>query len=211
MSYESTIEKLLTGSSRRDYLRQLPGLLGCRHLTESRNDEDWHLVEPDQPDADKEPVAQRALLTMLGSLTEDDWFGFDELYVLDGLCQNERWKKCLQSEKLTYAFAALVLRFSHKKVRNEGVLTGAMAHDVEAMLYAWTDIHSAAERLHSMPNVARAMFGSIWWEMSIDEDLDFKLKLIHLVIDTRPSFLPGLIPVAMLPAEETLPVLAECT
>lgn len=210
MSYESTVNRLLNGRSRRNYLRELPGVLGCRYIKDNLQDVDRILVEPDQPDGAYEAVTERALLTMLGNIRECDWFSLDELSVLDGLCQNDRWRKCLESEPLTYAFAALVLRFSHKKVRNEGVLTGAMSHDVESMLYAWTGIPTTSEKLHDMPAVARAMFGQIWWDMSIDEDVAYKLKLMCLVLDTRPGFLPGLIPEHLLPEEVSLPALVEC-
>jgi hypothetical protein len=183
--------------------------LGCRGW-ESRSGVSRPSDKQSTPAAD-EPCVTAALASILQHTSIDSTgLRFAHFRILDGLCQNSRWKQCLFSENLAYKLAAMLLQFSFSIEVVPSDFTTAMADDVHDVLTEWLHIEGERPGTPSMEQVAIAMFGRVWWDLvTLDGagKTEMFKSIFKTVLVTRPPFLPDLLVKGTSPEPLTLPAL----
>lgn len=196
MSYVESLESALDVYSRTGRVAPVALHLGCRHMSFSESSRTWRLIHPEQPDAIFEPLVAETLRNLLVNAKVGSSLGMT--VPLDGLCQNDRWRTCFASERDAYSLANALLLYAIADSQSyPDVLIRTIRNDVHAVLHAWLGLDVPDGRLLPVTDIVRAMFGSTWWDLIVSLDAAPKddAGLLHLILATRPAFLPGLVPV----------------
>jgi hypothetical protein len=110
--------------------------------------------------------------------------------VVDGLARGDCWRNCLDSEKLTYVLAAIMLDY----VAGYYACFELEAHARQpalSILNAWLIPQAPYVKVPSAVDLARNIFGDAWCTLRLDCD---PRAIGSTIYKERPLFLPGLCP-----------------
>jgi hypothetical protein len=177
-------------------MEELTHALGCRSLVFNRNA--WRVSRPKTPLESDEPIVVDTLLKALR-------FHFhrfaprneDGHAILDGLCHNNRWRKCLESQDGTYYLALLLIELA---VRKRGMaangdpdaLFEAMAPGVCKLLDAWRGTNDMRTSIPTADEMVRYFFHEIWCDLYLSKPTLTPLEMTRIILREAPPFLPGL-------------------
>jgi hypothetical protein len=151
-------------------------------------------MEAEQPDDCFELLTSDTLVDIFHTVETLSWQAFDKYALLDGLCRNDRWRRCITTPENALLFAATVMCFVVSA--SDPAFCSALkpfTPRIYKMLTDWCGIDSAEPIPLSAECVTRAMFGDAWWSVVVEPQDMITGLYSSFVLTSAPEFLPGLI------------------
>lgn len=189
-NYAETIDLLVARfllNDKNDDIESLVAALGCSYS----DSDSASLHVPNQPDPSNEYLVQATLLQAIRWHSTVDGYISDGIALLEGLIRNDRWRQCLKNTNDAVVLSALLMDFAVGE-KYAGKLHALVSPGVCGILNSWLLPPSPIEAPLSPTELARALFGDAWYDISIGHCSD-ELTVGRFVLSSKPPFRPGLL------------------